>query len=112
MARGADGAAAAGGPGGGPLLLRLGEVAGLLGLSERTVADLVARRELRSVKVGRARRVARADVEAYVEALRQDALTWPRAQPSLALLREASLADRRATRARQAAERVARQAAR
>ena len=54
----------------GRLLLDLPEVAGALSLSLRTIQNLIYRGELRSVLVGRCRRVAAPDLAAFVEALR------------------------------------------
>jgi excisionase family DNA binding protein len=52
------------------LMLRRREVAALLGLSERTVARLIACGELPVVHVGRSMRIARRDVEQWVERMR------------------------------------------
>ncbi|MBM3945574.1 MAG: helix-turn-helix domain-containing protein [SAR202 cluster bacterium] len=52
-----------------PLLATLGEAARSLGLGLTKVKELVAKGELRSVKLGRARRVRWTDLEAYVERL-------------------------------------------
>lgn len=54
-----------------PLLATLDEAGRSLGLGLTKVKQLVAAGELRSVKVGRSRRVPWADLEAYVEHLRQ-----------------------------------------
>lgn len=53
-----------------PLLLTLGEVAGHLRCTRRTVERQVAARHLRVVKVGRAVRVERVELERYLGALR------------------------------------------
>jgi excisionase family DNA binding protein len=54
-----------------PLLLRPDEVATALGLNRATVyAKLITPGILPSIRIGRSRRVARADLEAYVEHLR------------------------------------------
>ena len=57
----------------GRALFRSREVAELLGLSEAKVFDLLARRELRAVKVGRALRFAQVDIQNYVDRLRREA---------------------------------------
>lgn len=54
----------------GRLLLDLPQVAEALSLSLRTVQKLTYEGRLRSLTVGRSRRVARADLEAFVERLR------------------------------------------
>ena len=46
------------------------EVADALGLSRSTIAAMLARGEIRSVKLGGARRVFRADLDAYISAVR------------------------------------------
>ena len=51
----------------GRLLLRVPEVAHTLGLGKTTVHDLIARGELRPVRVGRALRIPVADVQRWVE---------------------------------------------
>ena len=50
--------------------LTIPEVAGRLGVHERTVYNLIARRELRSIRIGRCRRVLLADLKAFMEAHR------------------------------------------
>lgn len=60
-----------------PLAFTIPQVAGKLGLSERTVWQLVADEKIPSIKIGSSRRVARADLEAYVETLRGVAMTHP-----------------------------------
>ena len=51
------------------LLLTVEEVARLLGLSRTRTYDLVGTGAIGSVKIGRSRRVARAEVERFVAAL-------------------------------------------
>lgn len=53
------------------LLLGLDEVGRRLGLSRRTVQGLIHDGGLSSVKIGRCRRIAVADLEAFVERLRE-----------------------------------------
>ncbi|ROP74071.1 helix-turn-helix domain-containing protein [Curtobacterium sp. PhB115] len=52
-----------------PLLLTPAQVAAELGVGRSTVYELFASGELRSVKIGSARRVRSADLRAYVEGL-------------------------------------------
>ncbi len=54
----------------GELLVDLNEAAKRLALSRRNVQELVSRRSIPSVKIGRCRRVAVVDLERFVEALR------------------------------------------
>lgn len=49
-----------------PLLLRVPEAARLLGVGRTTLYEMLARGELRPVHIGRAVRVERAEVEAFV----------------------------------------------
>lgn len=49
-----------------PLLLRIREVAGLCGLSVSLTAQLVANGTITSIQIGRARRVVRAELEAWI----------------------------------------------
>lgn len=56
-----------------PLLLTLDEVAATLAVTRRTIERLVAADALRSVHIGRAVRVARRDLDAYVERLLREA---------------------------------------
>lgn len=51
-------------------LLRLDEVAQRLSVSRRHVERLLARSEIRSVRLGRRRLIAEADLAAYVDQLR------------------------------------------
>ena len=51
------------------LVLTIRETAGELRLSEATVAERLARGDIPSVKIGKARRVRRADLEAYIAQL-------------------------------------------
>jgi excisionase family DNA binding protein len=53
------------------LLINLNEVAEKLAVTRRTVENLISRGQLASVKVGRARRVALADLEDYVQRNRE-----------------------------------------
>lgn len=55
--------------GDGKLLLKVPEVALRLGLGESTVYAKLALGEIRSVKIGRSRRVKLEDLEAYVAGL-------------------------------------------
>ncbi|HVU92232.1 MAG TPA: helix-turn-helix domain-containing protein [Jatrophihabitans sp.] len=52
-----------------PDALTTDQVARVLGLSRSTVATLISRGELASVKIGSARRVLRRDLDAYLAAL-------------------------------------------
>lgn len=52
----------------GSAYLRAGDIALLLGLSERTIRRLIASGELPSAKIGGARLVARADLERLLSA--------------------------------------------
>jgi excisionase family DNA binding protein len=49
-----------------PILLTVPKVASLLAVSPRTVEELLAREELPSLLIGRARRIRRSDVDDYV----------------------------------------------
>ena len=49
------------------------QVAELLGLSRSTVAELIRRGEIRSVKLGKPRRVFRADLDVYIASVRGQA---------------------------------------
>ena len=61
------------------LLLRVGEVSQVLGLSRGAVYALILDGSIPSVKIGRSRRVARADLEAWVnEKLARDAGEYQR----------------------------------
>jgi excisionase family DNA binding protein len=51
-------------------LLRVKEVAGLLGLSRSTIYELLNREHLESVHIGSARRVPSDAVERYIDTLR------------------------------------------
>lgn len=53
-----------------PRLLRVAEVAELLGVCERTVRRLIAGGELRHHRIGHAVRVSEADLRAYLERAR------------------------------------------
>ena len=57
-------------PPGPKLLLTVEEAARELSLGRSLLYELLLRGELRSVKVGRCRRIPRADLEAFVEELR------------------------------------------
>lgn len=52
-------------------LLKLPDVVEITGLSRSKVAELVARREIPSVSIGRARRVLPEDLEAWLRSNRQ-----------------------------------------
>ena len=54
-------------------LLNLEQVAKILGVSERTVLRLLAAKEIKGFKVGRAWRFEHSDVEEYVEQQRRKA---------------------------------------
>lgn len=56
------------------LLVGLDEAARMLALSRRTLQGLVYSGDLPSIKVGRSRRIAVADLEAFVNQLRDDAI--------------------------------------
>lgn len=43
------------------------EVAKMLGLSKNQIHNLLRTRELTSVKIGRSRRISRADIDAFLE---------------------------------------------
>lgn len=60
------------GPGQTTLLLTQPEAARLLAVSERTLFDLAARGEIRRVRVGRAVRYPRAELERWVRERVQD----------------------------------------
>lgn len=55
-----------------PLLLRMTEVADLLGLSRSKVYELASRSEIPTVRLGRSVRVPRAALHAWVERLHAD----------------------------------------
>lgn len=55
------------------ILLTIQETARRIGLGRTFTYDLIRRGELRSVKIGVARRVAVADIEDFVERLRRGA---------------------------------------
>ncbi len=57
------------------LLLTVEEAGQLLGVGRTTVYQLIGDGEIRTVKIGRSRRVARCDLEAFVEQLRADVAT-------------------------------------
>jgi excisionase family DNA binding protein len=50
-----------------PLLCTIRDAASLLAVSPRTVEELLAREELPSLLIGRARRIRRADIGAFIE---------------------------------------------
>ena len=54
-------------------LLRTSDVIEITGLSRSKVAELIARHEIPSVAIGRARRVMPEDLEAWLRANRQEA---------------------------------------
>lgn len=54
-------------------LLRTSDVIEITGLSRSKVAELIARREIPSVAIGRARRVLPEDLKAWLDAHRQAA---------------------------------------
>jgi len=55
------------------MLVDVNEACGLLGVRRTFLFGLLARGEIRSVKVGRLRKIARTDLDAYVERLRAEA---------------------------------------
>ena len=55
-----------------PMMLRVGDVARLAGLSITTVRELIARGELPSVRIGTAVRVRREDLTAWIAGLSGD----------------------------------------
>lgn len=57
-----------------PALLTVHEVAGYLGLGDARVWQMVAAGQIPSIKVGRARRVVRADLDRFIEELRSGAV--------------------------------------
>jgi excisionase family DNA binding protein len=59
------------------LLLRVGEVSQALGLSRGAVYALILDGSIPSVKIGRSRRVAKADLEAWVQEKRSRAVAAP-----------------------------------
>jgi excisionase family DNA binding protein len=56
---------------GGKLLYRVREAAGMLGLGESKVWELLARGVIESVKIDGARRIPREAIESYVRGLRE-----------------------------------------
>jgi excisionase family DNA binding protein len=58
---------------GAKLLLTVGDVARELSLGETTVRELIARGELRAIRIGRALRVRAQDLEAFVAGLGEPA---------------------------------------
>ncbi|MFG2903953.1 helix-turn-helix domain-containing protein [Kitasatospora sp. NPDC048286] len=50
-----------------PVLLTAEEAAKMLRIGRSTLYQLLAERELASIKIGRSRRIRPADVEAYIE---------------------------------------------
>lgn len=54
------------------LLVDVGEAAKRLSVSRRTIQSLLYSGQLRGVKVGRCRRIQVAELEAYVERLRDE----------------------------------------
>lgn len=55
-----------------PLLYRPEEAAAVLGLGRSTVFELLAAGEIASVRIGRARRISHAALEAFVERIYAD----------------------------------------
>lgn len=53
-----------------PILLTVGDAAAVLGVSRATLYDLLYRREVESVHIGRARRIPADALVAYVNRLR------------------------------------------
>jgi excisionase family DNA binding protein len=54
------------------LLLTVPEVAGLIGLGRSKVYELIASGAIASVRIGRARRVSRSEIDRFVAALQTD----------------------------------------
>ncbi len=72
-----------------PLLVDLTGAASLLAISRRRAAELVYSGELPSVKIGRCRRIAVADLETFVDGLRENKgapLGGTDSQPALAVV--------------------------
>ncbi len=63
-----------------PLLLRVTDVCSQLGLSRSAVQRLIASGALRSVSIGRSRRVVAADLQDYVAALADSSHDGPAAR--------------------------------
>jgi excisionase family DNA binding protein len=57
-----------------PLLVTLDDAAAMLSISRRSAQSLIYSGELPSVKVGRSRRIAAVDLQAYVARLRHKQL--------------------------------------
>lgn len=57
----------------GPRLLTADEAAAMLGISKRTVYELMSRGHLHSVTIGRSRRIKLTDLEQYVDSLSESA---------------------------------------
>lgn len=57
-----------------PLLMTVTEAAALVGISRARLYELLASGQVPSIKLGRSRRIALADLEAFVAALRADQL--------------------------------------
>lgn len=49
-----------------PQMFTISEVAQMLSLSRSTIWELISRRELRSHKIGGARRIAHSDIEEFI----------------------------------------------
>ena len=58
-----------------PLLVSVNEAARILGVGRTTIYELVNRRELRPVRIGRALRFPISELEQFVELLRSRSLT-------------------------------------
>ena len=56
----------------GPLLYDVNEACSLLGVKRTFLFTLIASGQLKSVKIGRLRKVTRVDLEAYIEQRRQE----------------------------------------
>jgi excisionase family DNA binding protein len=67
----------------GKLLFRPEEAADALGVSRARLYELMARGDVRSVKIGASRRVPAVDLEAYVSRLRSETNTNGQAEPTL-----------------------------
>jgi excisionase family DNA binding protein len=56
-----------------PLLVSIDEGARIVGLGRTMLYQLIAKNQIKSVKIGRARRIVLTDLEAYIERLRAEA---------------------------------------
>lgn len=61
------------------LLLKISEAAALLGVSRSKCYELIQRGDLRTVRIDSAPRITRAEIEAFVQRLQQEAAATPSA---------------------------------